>query len=81
MAEMGAEEFLEQIIDETIQRAGLGKGTTIVDNDLIETAFFIGAGVATGFVSAFAGLEETDRFWVETKVTEFLDLCAERALQ
>lgn len=75
-----AAQMLSFLVDSMIGRAGLGKGTTVVDNDLINTAFEVGAGVAVGFVSSYAELDEEQNAYIAEKMGEFIQLCVERSI-
>jgi hypothetical protein len=58
-------------------RAGLGKGTTVVDNDLISVAFMGGAGIALGFILQALDTEPDLGDEVAKALFSFLSLCLE----
>lgn len=65
----------------TAQSAGLMKGTTVVDNDLIETAFLVGAGVAGGYLMNRWDISEKEGALALVEVMAILQHCLEAAEQ
>lgn len=57
--------------------AGLGKGTTVVDNDLINVAFMSGAGIAIGYVLEALDVPESLGHDIGEGLFAFLNLCLE----
>jgi hypothetical protein len=79
MEDWAVEAIKNALLDSTIERAGLGKGTTVVDNDLIANAFEVGAGLAAGFVGGAAEFDEEQLVSVAAQLKAFLDACIQRA--
>lgn len=63
--------------DNAAVRAGLGKGSTVVDNDLISVAFMSGAGIALGFILQALDVKPAVGDEVATALFSFLNLCLE----
>jgi len=60
---------------QTADKAGLGKGTTVVDNDLIGVAFMVGAGIAAGYFIESLELHPSESENIYDKLFSFLSLC------
>jgi hypothetical protein len=60
---------------QTAAKAGLGKGTTVVDNDLIGVAFMVGAGVCAGYFIESLELPLSQREEIHNSLYSFLSLC------
>jgi Mg2+/citrate symporter len=57
------------------ESAGLGKGTTVVDNDLINVAFMTGAGAAAGLIFGMLDHSDFDVAAASQEVMDFVIFC------
>lgn len=64
-----------QVVAQIYDSAGLGKGTTVVDNDLINVAFLTGAGAAAGFLFGLLSSPTFDATRASVELMAFIQSC------
>jgi hypothetical protein len=75
------EDFSDQFFITAANKAGLRKGTTVVDNDLIEQAFLTGAGLAAGFLAARLDADPVDMARATIEVIGMLERCVDAPVE